>query len=406
VYASFGGQLRYRAEGVRAFMLGGPGDRDDAFGLTRALVHADVHAGPYLRAFVEGKHAVATGRALPGERRAIDHDEMAVQNAFVDVACCRAGGLAGATLRVGRQELQLGRERLVSPLDWVNTRRTFDGARLQGRRGAVSLDAFWTRPVTVRQTAPNAADSTTRFWGVTLLRRGGPSSGTLEGYVLGLEQDASASFAGLRGAHRRVTTGGRVARPLFDARTTVDVEGAWQSGRLAGERVGAWFVASELARAFPAAPLKPVLAVGADYASGDARPGDGRAGTFHQLFPLAHAYAGFMDVLGRQNLGELRAVASGTLPHRVAVRVAGHHFARAERADALYGAAGAALRPAASSGGRSIGDEVDVTAGRRFGRHLKLDAGYGHFIPAAGLRRSSAGATPSDWGFLGATLTY
>jgi len=164
-------------------------------------------------------------------------------------------------------------------------------------------------------------------------------------------------------------------------------------------------VASEASRTF-AAPLKPVVTLGADYASGDARSGDAASGTFHQLFPLGHAFAGYMDHLGRQNLGELRAVVGATLPSRVAVRVAGHQFVRARRADAIYGVGGAPLRAAATDGSRSIGQELDVTAGRRIGRHLRLDAGYGHFVPGAAVRRTPTGATSSDWAFATATLTF
>ena len=39
------------------------------------------------------------------------------------------------TLRVGRQELLYGAERLISPLDWANTRRTFEGVKLMYHRG-------------------------------------------------------------------------------------------------------------------------------------------------------------------------------------------------------------------------------------------------------------------------------
>ena len=35
---------------------------------------------------------------------------------------------------------------------------------------------------------------------------------------------------------------------------------------------------------------------------GDSDPLDGTAGTFNQLFPLAHKYLGHADVLARQNL--------------------------------------------------------------------------------------------------------
>jgi hypothetical protein len=45
---------------------------------------------------------------------------------------------------VGRQELLYGAQRLISPLDWANTRRTFEGGKLiwQGERVEVWPKGF------------------------------------------------------------------------------------------------------------------------------------------------------------------------------------------------------------------------------------------------------------------------
>jgi hypothetical protein len=221
------------------------------------MLHADLHAGPHLRAFVEGRHATAAGRALPGGRRPLDQDAWDVQNAFVDIACCAATGavapVAMATLRVGRQEIALGRERLLSPLDWANARRSFEGARLQARRGSVGVDAFWARPVVVRQSQRNRPDTATRLWGATVQRRGAAPGRVWELYALGLEQDGPVAFAGATGAHRRVHA--RRAHRAPDPRRANDARdrGGW-TGRAPGrQRVRAWFVASEASRAFAGA---------------------------------------------------------------------------------------------------------------------------------------------------------
>src|SRR6185503_7408733 len=50
-------------------------------------------------------------------------------------------------LRVGRQEINLGEERLVGSSNWTNTARTFDAVRAAMRYGKVRLDAFSASPV-------------------------------------------------------------------------------------------------------------------------------------------------------------------------------------------------------------------------------------------------------------------
>ncbi|MFQ5345800.1 MAG: alginate export family protein, partial [Mariprofundus sp.] len=63
----------------------------------------------------------------------------------------------GARLRVGRQKFNLGAQRLVASLEWVNTARVWDAVRLSqrlGNKGRV-LDIFASRLVPVRPRAFN-----------------------------------------------------------------------------------------------------------------------------------------------------------------------------------------------------------------------------------------------------------
>src|SRR3989338_1212679 len=126
-WVALGGQGRLRGEAWRNFGFGSALDPDDAFLLNRALANADLHLGTNLRLFAEAKSAVLTNRSLPGGRRPIDADDLDLQQAYLELAFpVGTGALAG---RVGRQELLFGKQRLVSPLDWSNTRRSFEGVR-------------------------------------------------------------------------------------------------------------------------------------------------------------------------------------------------------------------------------------------------------------------------------------
>ncbi|MFQ5445246.1 MAG: alginate export family protein, partial [Nitrospinales bacterium] len=76
--------------------------------------------------FVEGKSALSEGRDLPGGRRTIDVDTIALQQAFIDFRF-HLPRQTTLTLRPGRQALGFGKERLVSILPWGNTLRAWDG---------------------------------------------------------------------------------------------------------------------------------------------------------------------------------------------------------------------------------------------------------------------------------------
>ncbi|HYD52096.1 MAG TPA: alginate export family protein [Gemmatimonadaceae bacterium] len=404
LFLTVGGQLRARGERVTHYLAETGSDRSDAYGGTRLLVSADLWWTTRFRGFVEARDAVGHDRELPGGRRTSDHDRWDYQNAFVEGRATIAGATVGA--RVGRQELQLGRERLLGPSDWGNARRTFDGARATLSRGALAVDLFSTRPVLVRSSAGNRADSLTRFHGL-LLSGKARASGRWQGYLLLLEQD-STRFAGRSGSHRRTTAGLRAEGGLPAVGGLAfawEGEGALQRGTLAEAPVRAWFWTGELTARAPRVAWRPSLAAGVDVASGDTDPTDRRAGTFHQLFPSAHTHGGYADVIGRQNARELRLVATAGPVAPLALRAAVHRFDRQATTDAAYAKSGAALRSGAS-GARHLGTETDLTATWQMGRHLRLLAGYAHYAPGRYLHETTGGAHPIDWGFVGTTLTF
>src|SRR5207248_1676680 len=72
-----------------------------------------------------------------------------------------------------------------------------------------------------------------------------------------------------------------------------------------------------------------------------------------------------------------------------------HYFCLASANDALYNAAGAALRYSATgSAGTSVGNELDVTGTYQLGRHTTLLMGYGVFFPGAFIRHTGKSEIP------------
>ncbi len=126
IWVSFGGHYRVRMESWDNFGFSDAEGRDDLFVNTRLLLHADIRVGDHVRFYVEGKTALATDRNLPGGRRPFDIDTADLLNAFVDLSV-PVSDAGDFTFRVGRQELLFGKQRLVSPLPWGNSLRTFEG---------------------------------------------------------------------------------------------------------------------------------------------------------------------------------------------------------------------------------------------------------------------------------------
>ena len=396
-WAGISGQMRVRAESWTNFGAGAPAgaDLDDAFGLSRLLVRGELH-GRRVTAVLEVKSSLAASRSLPGGSRTADEDQLDLQQLYAELRPARQ-----ASFRAGRFDLALGRERLVSPLDWTNSRRVFQGAEIRVTRGA-ELRAFWVRPVMVRQRRPNLPDTLRVLYGAQVSR---VAAGTrVEAYWLRSTTDAAA-FNGTGGAERRHTLGARLARSAAPRHVDLDAEAAWQTGTVGAARARAWMIGVQAGWSAGAASA-PRLYAGVDAASGDRAAGGG-VQTFNQLYPLSHAYLGYADVHGRQNVVAAQVGVSWRSVAGIVVQVDAHDFSRASAADGLYGADGSLSRPAGTGLPRHIGSELDLTlrrAGLAQGR-LALLAGASVYRAGAFLKASGTGENIT-WAYTQVTVTW
>ena len=407
-YLSLGGQARYRYEWFDNFNFGAPGAQDDdGYHLGRFLGHVDAHFGPNVRGFVQVIAAGADGRE-PGERPGLDENDFDFHQAFVDVKVPLADKTL--TLRGGRQNLLYGAQRLISPLDWTNTRRTFDGGKASLALSKThTLDAFWVNPVVVDE-GPIDESNDDDFAGVydtvglpDVLKGAGSK---LELYALYLDKE-SATFAQGTGAEERYTVGGRFytnPKPW-----DFDVEAAYQFGEFEEGDISAWMFATEAGYTFAEHAWTPRVYLGFDVASGDDDPTDGDLETFNQLFPLGHAYHGYIDVVGRQNVIDLHPGVELTLAKekrnlkKLSLRADYHLFWRYSDEDALYGVGNGIQRADGGSDAGFIGSELDLLLNWQIDRHTAAYFGYSHFFAGDFIDESGPG---EDIDFLYAAITY
>jgi hypothetical protein len=385
-YLSLGGQLRERYELWNNNNFdAGPQD-GDGFYLHRLLFHADLHVGKNVRLFGQLKSSMIDSRF--GGPRPTDSDEIDLQQAFVDFSV-GDDPKESVYLRLGRQDLIYGAQRLISPLDWANVRRTFEGARVSWTSGNNTLDLFWVRPVIVENEEPNDGDNSTSFAGVydvlSLPELIDNANSKLEIYFLALNRTSGAYPTEGAGDEDRYTIGTRFytnPKP-FD----LDVELDYQFGNFISDDISAASIAIEGGFTAEGCPLKPRTFIGFDLATGDRDANDGKLNTFNQLFPLGHAYFGYIDTIGRQNIVDLHPGVDLTLlenasyAKKVTLRAEYHLFWRQNASDALYNAGGAPIRPAGGSDERFVGSEIDLLLNWQVDRHTLIYIGYSHFFP-------------------------
>jgi hypothetical protein len=312
-------------------------------------------------------------------------------------------------LRVGRQELTYGEDRLLGSLDWLMAARSFDGVfvRLSPWR-ALSIDLF---AMNVRERAflPSAADPNRipnegqQLYGLyTRFRL--PIAFGIDFYTLGLVTDPTTQATGPRGERGFATIGGRVfgAKGPFSLVT----EAAYQIGSdLVGDH-RAWAISS---RAWFNMPLPGTPYVSFEYsrASGDGNAADGTNTTFQQLFPTGHIHLGYIDYVGWQNVQAYRGTVGFRPKPGAHAWIDVHRFEMVEPKGAWYRASGATFIAADPRRVNLVmGTEVDFTFVWPLYKYISMSVAYSAFFPGdaakvlPGAPSVGRGTDVSHWAFL------
>ncbi len=396
IWVDVGGQVRFRFESFNNVGFSQP--NDDSWMLARVRLHTDIHFGDHLRVFIEGIYAdQVENRVLPGGPRAIDINQGDLQNAFVEakgpVFGCYEAGVYG-----GRRELQFGKQRLVSPLDWANTRRTFDGAGVWAKRGEHHVDAFISWPVVVRRNQLDEWFVGDRlFWGLNY-KNTRLTCVTWEGYFYTLNDNRNAT------SQDRYTVGGLVYGKIPNTRFNYEAEGAYQFGHVPGDTISAGMFSGVFGWS-PCIAWTPRFELGLDYASGDPNGSPTQAGTFNPLFDLAHKYLGHADLIARKNLLAGQVAMHLHPTSKLTLSVWWHAFFRANTADAAYRVPGAVLRAAGGNTSRDIGSEIDLMLKYKVDRHWTVAFEYAHFFTGDFINQTGPSADTDFW-WVGATGTF
>lgn len=405
VTLTLGGQVRWREEFFRAFNLVSQNDDNSQ---SRVLLSADVQVGNrktlHGRVFAEARDAQSYGRSLPGGARPSDADRHDVQNLLADV------GYGASFVRYGRQEIAINRERMFGVPDWSNTRRGSEGTRAQLVRGRFALEAIDARPVTVRQSRGNRADSTARFRVLSL----GNSSGATP-FVKGLpavwqgywiEQVIQTSST----RTRRLSSGGRTMwtwgkKPA--ARSySFEMEGTVQQGHTGARALDGWFWIAESQVQWKGSRGAPSLAIGIEEASGEKASTTNTQEAFASLYPAAHAHGGYADVIGRTNARELHLIGTWDPVKPINLRGAWYRFDRLRTDDGIWTKQNTLFRAASGSRDRHAADEFDLTGTWKTSRHWRVIAGAAIVLPGPFLKNTPGSAQTERWGFVGTSFTF
>ncbi len=371
---TLGGEFRFQMQSETNKGFGATEPANDTFTIYRYMLHADLKFRDLFRVFVQGAVVHDEDRDLGS--RGIDENIADLQQLFFDLRFL--GEDVPVTLRVGRQDLQYGAQRFLSPLEWASTRRRFDAVKVFWKNESWSVDAFYAKPVPVQRRQRDRFNEDFDFYGLYTTYKEIPRH-TLDFYLFAIDNTGNPTNPnGKAGDVTRFTLGSRFAGKT--GRFDYEAELAGQWGRWAGDTIQAWSWSVVGGYTFDV-PSKARIGVGFDWASGDDNPTDGKVGTFDQMFPLGHAFFGYLDLVGRQNITAANVnLSAWMVPKKVKGAVAYHVFWLSDPEDSLYNAGGGAgRRDPGGKSGREVGSELDLTLAWKLDVHAKLLFGYSHF---------------------------
>ncbi len=367
VKIDMGGEYRYRYHNESNHRGLGLTGVDDEFNLHRTRIFANAKVGQNFRLYGEFIDAESNGENFAP--RLIEVNRADMLNLFVDATLMEGSG-SDLTLRVGRQELLYGDQRVVSPLDWANTRRTFEGAKLAWKSDDTSIDTFWTNPVRISPNSFDSPDRDQEFMGTYASRKMAPGT-TGDFYML--------RYLNGRGANDfEYNTAGTRWNGTFGELLWL-TEGAYQFGRNTdGSDHAAGATTVGLGRTMSQAQSKPTLWLYYDWASGDNDLGAGNG--YHDNFPLGHKYLGFMDLFGRRNIKDINLMFTSSPSQKLKLLAWYHYFSLANSGDSPYNIVGTPFNGGNAPGSSDLGHEIDLMATWNINARNNVVFGYSHFF--------------------------
>lgn len=260
--------------------------------------------------------------------------------------------------KLGRQEISYGDHLIIGALPWANAGRSFDALKFRYNLANGWIDAARSK-INDNSTNLVSNDDTDFSWIYSSFDFGQMAKET-DFYVM--HQTSATNSINTIGFRvkgsigdffYRTENGIQSGRNLGDDAFQYNIEG--------GRKFGAYSISAEYALA------------GHDYI---------------QMYPTAHKFMGFADVLSRRNLKQIALHLKGKVTNWFSFSLDYHKFERESTDDPIY-TLGNAVRSTAASTSGDVGSEVDLLLNFHTQDKLKLQLGYALFMPGTYMKETN-----------------
>lgn len=301
------------------------------------------------------------------------------------------------SLKVGRQEMVYGSERIIGAVGWSNVGRAFDGVKWTfGRKNTLDVFAMLLNesdtPVAGAATPTTVAgkkETGNYFYGVYYKHRR-RSDYRLDVYGL-FELNLNETVPGEDDLRR--FTFGSYNKGKFSQAWNFESEFALQVGKRRGQDVLAFMLTGTVGYTFPTS-RKPGVLIGYDFLSG-MNAGDEDYKVFDTLFATNHKFYGFMDYFinipvntGGRGLQDFMIKTKVPLSDKWAFNAHFHNF-RAAKGDE-----------------KDFGNELDLTLNYKYNRVARFIFGLSFFAPGDLMKAAFASDDVAVWSYSTLQVTF
>jgi hypothetical protein len=399
-----------------------------------------------------GAVRVAADATKPGNALAENDRDANVHQLYVTIGNHKEFPLS---LKLGRQELVYGDQRLLGHFRWNNNARTFDAVKFRWQNAWFGMDAFTGGIVYNDNDNFNKSHiGDDSFSGLYFNFPNLPvvsEKNIVETYLFARNVERSSAlvdvtgttpYAGVAAPFRNpakqdlYTAGIRVkSKPLAYGGWDYGVELMHQFGNRATTGPTATSAATAAGVRLKQDAYAAVLAAGYtwtesawqhrigftySYASGDKNSTDGKSQTFQNLFATTHLFYGFMDLSSLQNLQDLRLTYSFKPMTNMTIALDAHLQHLDQTTDSWYNVAGVARGGGAPNAGtgyaispafsNELGTEIDLVISWHVIPSTQIELGVSHYFRGDYIKQSfsspAIGSKDADYIYFQTTISF
>jgi hypothetical protein len=324
----------------------------------RAMLHVNVDFGKKARVFVQLNNTNRFFNPNPLTPE-IDENQLSLHQAFVDVRFNPHW-----QLRVGRQEMSYGNNRILTFREGPNTRMSFDGGVLKYQKGKWQVDALGVSHVFGN---PKIGDDETFkdfIGGVYATQTVIPKRFLMDYYVLNFTSDRR-QYNYVGGHENRQSFGFRAfsRQPVFN----YELEATYQTGKFNALKINAFAIAVDVNYRL-VEKSKLTIGIAGNYITGDQNSRDGRLNTYNLIY--SKPSFGLAAPIGASNITNVNPyVRISPLP-KLNLSGGVYFLARQSVADGIYSPGMAQVR--------RNGETLSNNSAKKIGQQYAFEAAYQH----------------------------